>query len=517
MATWSLTAELRSNTVERVAANISSLSYFKKTVISDEIARQAAAAIEKKAYTAAEVAARTTTGNRPIAETTASYARKLGELLLEVVQNGGYTQGAAVSGKEEELDLTGTREFLTKDSATEVLQPMLVKNSKIKKIKFSTKSFGRDAAHVAAKAIENVCETLVDADISDIIAGRPEDEVLDVLAIITKATCHCKLKLLNISDNALGEKGIRACSSALTSQSGLESLSLQNIGCSVHACAAVAELLAHCTTLRQLHLFNNMSDNEGAAHIAKVLSWSKDMTDFKMVSSRVGPEGGAALAEALMAGTNLVKLDISDNPMTAEVAPALAKLVVAQPNLRYLNLNDTCLEAEGVTVICKALQQTRNDPQLETLELALNEIDSEAAVEVARTLSRCTCLQRLNLRENELCDRGATVLSLAIKKLAAAGAPLKVIDLTQNQIKRAGAVALAEAATQLKSLEQLILDENEISADGVEQVKSILKKAGREGVLSLVDNDEDASDGEDADVELEDEADLAATFGRAAI
>lgn len=40
-------------------------------------------------------------------------------------------------------------------------------------IRFSTKSFGVDAAEVAARAIENVAGTLVDADMSDIIAGRP--------------------------------------------------------------------------------------------------------------------------------------------------------------------------------------------------------------------------------------------------------------------------------------------------------------------------------------------------------
>lgn len=40
-------------------------------------------------------------------------------------------------------------------------------------IRFSTKSFGVDAAQVAARAIENVAGTLVEADMSDIIAGRP--------------------------------------------------------------------------------------------------------------------------------------------------------------------------------------------------------------------------------------------------------------------------------------------------------------------------------------------------------
>lgn len=46
-------------------------------------------------------------------------------------------------------------------------------HSAVLQVKFSTKSFGRDAAHVAAAAIENIAATLEHADISDIIAGRP--------------------------------------------------------------------------------------------------------------------------------------------------------------------------------------------------------------------------------------------------------------------------------------------------------------------------------------------------------
>ena len=38
-------------------------------------------------------------------------------------------------------------------------------------VRFSSKSFGRDAADVAAKALANVSKTLAIADISDIIAG----------------------------------------------------------------------------------------------------------------------------------------------------------------------------------------------------------------------------------------------------------------------------------------------------------------------------------------------------------
>ena len=137
-------------------------------------------------------------------------------------------------------------------------------------MKLSTKSIGRDAAPIVAEAIRNVAGTLKIADISDIIAGRPEAEVLNALTTVSDALSTCTLDELNVSDNALGEKGIRACAAAFTSQKALKGVYLQNIGCSVNACKAVNELIAS-TSLETLHLFNNMSDNEGAISIAALL------------------------------------------------------------------------------------------------------------------------------------------------------------------------------------------------------------------------------------------------------
>lgn len=85
-------------------------------------------------------------------------------------------------------------------------------------IKLSTKSFGIEAAEVAARAIENVAESLTHADISDIIAGRPEKEVLGALQIISRSLAKAKLKALDLSDNALGQKGISACTQAFAQQ-----------------------------------------------------------------------------------------------------------------------------------------------------------------------------------------------------------------------------------------------------------------------------------------------------------
>ena len=104
------------------------------------------------------------------------------------------------------------------------------------------------------------------------------------------------------------------------------------------------------------------------------------------------------------------------------------------------------------------------------------------------------------------------------------------LDLSGNQIKRAGAVAIGRAVASLPAFERLLLDENEISADGIAQLKvrvdsvlngrgaemdvvssvftgvksqqmcvqAILMAAGKGEVLGPMDeNDEDAEDDDD--------------------
>lgn len=53
-------------------------------------------------------------------------------------------------------------------------------------------------------------------------------------------------------------------------QPALEQLAFQNVGCSINACTSLAELLQNTQELRNLRLYNNMSDDAGAAAIAKV-------------------------------------------------------------------------------------------------------------------------------------------------------------------------------------------------------------------------------------------------------
>ena len=384
---------------------------------------------------------------------------------------------------------------------------MLAPGATHARVRFSTKSFGAEAAAVAARALANVSATLRHADLSDIIAGRNEGDALEALRTIAGALAQAPfLESLDVSDNALGEKGVRALAAALKrgaagasaasagdetgsknpSHAPLRSVAMRNVGASVHACAALAETLEHATgELRSLHFHNNMSGDEGASFLASIVA--RAPTGVWQPPPTAGGGGGGAAS-----GGSLVSLDLSDNPLTSAAGPSLSLAVAHHGNLRRLVLADTGLLDSGVAQVCAALAKGAA-PGLEELDLSLNEVTAAGARSIAAALTKSLKkLKVLNVRENELENAGAKALASGL----AACPTLTRLDASSNQLRRPGAVALARAvAGAAKGLELLALDENEISVEGVVEVAEILRGAGKAEALGpLDDNDGDGDD-----------------------
>ena len=189
--------------------------------------------------------------------------------LTGVGRHVGFCEGGAAGGT---VSLAGEREFLTVERAEMALKGMLEgPEGTVTAVKFSTKSFGDGSAAVAANALRRHSESLTAVDLSDTISGRPEDEALRALGTFCEGLAACRLKSLDLSDNALGEKGVRACAALLQEQPALQDLHFQNVGCSPFACAAIAELLCNPGELRKLHLFNNMSDDAKQSMMSSLL------------------------------------------------------------------------------------------------------------------------------------------------------------------------------------------------------------------------------------------------------
>lgn len=498
--------------MEKMTRNLSSPSLFSRKygLLSKEEAEEYARQIEDSAFAVAnEHHHKVPDGDGSSA--VQLYAKESSKLMLEALKRGSRPKedGEVPVRHTAVFDISkGQRGFIEAVDAEELLRPLLEPGNSYTKICFSNRSFGVDAARVAEPILASLRDQLIELDLSDIVAGRPEEEALEVMMIFSSALEGCVLSSLNLSDNALGEKGIRAFEALLKSQKSLEELYLLNDGISVEAAQAVFELIPSTEKLRILHFHNNMTGDDGAIAISDAVKNSPLLEDFRCSSTRIGSEGGVALAEALGTSVNLKKLDLRDNIFGVDAGIALSKVLpqltsLTEAYLSYLNLED-----EGTIALANVLQESA--PLLEVLDMAGNEITVKAAPALAGCIEMKQFLTKLNLSENELKDEGAVLIS---KSLQEGHAQLKEVDLSTNMIRGLGARLLAQAVVNKPDFVMLNINGNWMTEEGIDEVKEILKVGKTVDVLGpLDDNDPDGEeddDGSNADDEgNEDENDL---------
>lgn len=528
---WPPSQGTREAVRQKMALKLSSACFESQSFARIELAdaQEHSRAIEEAAFGAAQEA--DSGGDKTGSAVVMVYAKHASKLMLETLRSQGRGKrepvtptaarglekdavgGIASSGGEQQangkavkvdesgskvvqtlFDVSGGRRaFLTKEHAEDLLKPLFDENE-YTQICLSNWSFGHGSAEVAARALSALKDRLVDVNLADIVAGRPEAEALTAMTTISTALEGSTLKSLNLSDNALGEKGVRAFSALLSSQRSLEALYFMNNGISADAARAIREILPSSKELRTLRFHNNMTGDEGAVELAAgVVGEAPLLEHFQFSSSRVGSEGGIALMEALQGGKSLRSIDIRDNMYGPEGGAGLALALRSHTMLKEVYLSDLGLEDEGALAVVKAL--TEASSQVVILELGGNEITEKVAPALATCIVTMRHLTRLNLMENELKDRGAIIVSKAIKGRLD---NLRELDLSVNELSRTGAVAAAEAIANKKDFKCLNLNGNQISEQGIEAVQEVLAK-GAAGVHVLGALDENEPEGEEDD------------------
>nr|CCG20353.1 Ran GTPase activating protein 2 [Solanum tarijense] len=507
---WPPSENTRKMLVERMTNNLSSPTIFtrKYRSLSKEEAAKNAEEIEDAAFTIANQHYE----KEPDGDGSSAvqlYARECSKLILEILKKIPKSEDKEISisevvptVQETFFDISkGKRAFIEAEEAQELLKPLKESGNSYSKICFSNRSFSIDAARIAGPILAALKDQLKEVDLSDFVAGRNEAAALDVMNIFSEALEGSNLKFLNLSDNALGEKGVRAFGKLLQSQTNLEELFLMNDGISQEAANAVSELVPSTEKLKVLHFHNNMTGDEGAFAIAEIVKRSPLLEDFRCSSTRVGSEGGSVLCEALGMCSHLKKLDLRDNMFGPEVGLVLCKALSKHENLTEIYLSYLNLEDEGAIAIANALKDSA--PSVAVLEMAGNDITAEAASAIASCIAAKQLLAKLSLGENELKDEGAIQIAKALE----GHSHLIEVDMSSNALRRAGARVLAQTVLHKDEFKLLNVNGNFISEEGVDELKEIFKKSP-EMLASLEDNDpegEDEDDEEDEERESGDE------------
>ncbi|KAK5811205.1 RAN GTPase-activating 1 -like protein [Gossypium arboreum] len=489
--------------VERMTKNLTTPSIFSRKygLLSNEEAEEDAKKIEELAFAAADQHYK----KEPDGDGSSAvqvYAKESSRLMLEAIKRGPTVKDEEIADKtsihETVFDISGGRRaFIDAEEAEEILKPLREPGNSYTKICFSNRSFGLDAANVAAPLLSSVKKQLTEIDLSDFIAGRPESEALEVMNLFSSVLEGCQLRYLNLSNNALGEKGVRAFGALLKSQNNLEELYLINDGISEEAAQAVSELIPSTEKLKVLQFHNNMTGDEGAIAISDIVKRSHALEDFRCSSTRVGTDGGVALAEALKTCTRLKKLDLRDNMFGVGAGVALSKALSLFAGLTEVYLSYLNLEDDGAEALANALKESA--PSLEVLDMAGNDITAKGTASLAACIASKQFLSKLNLAENELKDEGAILIG---KSLGEGHGQLNEVDMSTNAIRRAGARLLAQVVVKIPGFKLLNINGNFISDEGIDEIKELFKSSP-DMLGSLEDNDPEGEDYEDEDEDEE--------------
>ena len=349
------------------------------------------------------------------------------------------------------------------------------------RISLSGKSYSPEASNIIAAFLSGPFEGgrslssgILDAQLGDIIAGLQTAEGLHVLRTICDAFADSnRLKILNLSNNAIGLLGIRLCTTLL-SKSSLQAIELCDNGLSAEAMEIVAHTLTQdesgngcvAANLSKIHFFNNNSGDEGCRHLASILENCSNLKDLRFASTHTGRAGTDMITSALVAaledGRNvgLGRLDLNDNNFGNRASQDDLRSILerTRTSLYHLDIGWCSLGSEGVAAVCDVL--VSSESSLEHLDLSGNGVESQGAEQIADYIRNCGGkLKVLCLDDNDLTSEGVLHITSAFLD-SESGRSIEILELNSTMCDDIGARALIEASANLPNLNKICLDSN---------------------------------------------------------
>ncbi|KAF5732608.1 hypothetical protein HS088_TW17G00138 [Tripterygium wilfordii] len=189
------------------------------------------------------------------------------------------------------------------------------------------------------------------------------------------------LKILDISDNPIGDDGIRCLIPYFVEASveGRFHLTEMNLQCCELSCEGVTQLLETLSTLktplRSLSLADNVLGSQVAGVLGNFLHTSIQVLDVGGIG--LGSSGFQELLERITGELKLTKVNISKNHGGIGTAKFLSKLFSLAPELVKVNATYNFLPVESLPIICSGLKVAKG--KLDYLDLRGNFWESQPA------------------------------------------------------------------------------------------------------------------------------------------
>jgi NLR family CARD domain-containing protein 3 len=209
-----------------------------------------------------------------------------------------------------------------------------------------------------------------------------------------------------------------------------------NIGMTLDEGKCLARLLQQNDKLEELYLSENHLGDEGVKHLSGGLQQNQTLQVLDIRSNEIGPEGALAISSVLPQARSLKNLCFAMNDIGDVGAAALAQWLKDDTcTLEELDLSENDIGENGASALATMLL---TNARLHNLNLAFNRIGSTGASFLADALEYNDTLLRLSLRRNNIDNLGAAVFASKLPTMRG----LKELVMINNPINHLGSTDL---------------------------------------------------------------------------
>ncbi|XP_072330252.1 NACHT, LRR and PYD domains-containing protein 14-like isoform X2 [Scyliorhinus torazame] len=316
----------------------------------------------------------------------------------------------------------------------------------------------------------------------------------EALALIL--TNNRMLSSLNLSNNNLGDRGIRLLSVGLKNpQSRMQKLNLSNNNLSIGSWEEIVSVLIINQTLRELNVSNNRMGEAGLRTLSTALKDPRcklqklglnntSTLDFGMMGSYLEETGIVILSDVLKdSNCTLKALELAKNCLTQKNYEEIASAIRINHTLTHLDLSSNVIQDSGMNALSLALMD--KSCSIQSLLLTDTKLTPTCCEKLASVLVTNQTLRELDLSMNKLGDSGVCALSTALKEPSC---KLETLGLKQTSLTDACCKKLLTALNTTQKITHLDLSANLFTNSSLQNFCSFILTCSKLQVLRLEQN-----------------------------
>jgi len=225
---------------------------------------------------------------------------------------------------------------------------------------------------------------------------------------------------------------------------------------------AIALALINNTSVLKLNLSDNALEAEGGQYIANMLRENCYITTLDLGENKLGTSGAKSLGDMLHSNVNLKEVFLSGNSFSDKDIEHFTD-VMKDFRLTHFDLSKNCIGEKGGQLLGPAIGANES---LEFLNVSWNNLRRRGAIAVAHGLKNNVMLKQLNLAWNGFGDEGAVALGEALRN----NTIIQWLDISNNRITAEGAKYLAKGVEGNEGLKHFNVGFNPITPAGACQL-----------------------------------------------